>query len=61
MRHHIPLRRRGEPAEIAGVCVLLASNDSTNLTGSVIVADGGLSIIDVGTLDLPISPATALS
>lgn len=37
----IPLRRAGEPAELAPLLVYLASEDSAFMTGSVLVIDGG--------------------
>lgn len=42
--HHLPLRRAGQPEEIAGVALFLASKDASYITGQVIVVDGGLSI-----------------
>ena len=42
--HHLPLRRAGRSAEIAGVAWFLAGPDSTYITGQVIAVDGGLSI-----------------
>jgi NAD(P)-dependent dehydrogenase (short-subunit alcohol dehydrogenase family) len=39
-----PLRRIGEPHEIGGVVAFLASRASTFMTGTVIVADGGVTI-----------------
>ncbi|MFO1320417.1 MAG: SDR family oxidoreductase [Burkholderiales bacterium] len=39
-----PLRRIGEPDEIAGVAVLLASRAGSFITGQSIVADGGVTI-----------------
>ncbi|SDP68574.1 SDR family NAD(P)-dependent oxidoreductase [Desulforhopalus singaporensis] len=36
-----PVRRTGEPADIGGVAVFLASELSTFLTGQVLVVDGG--------------------
>lgn len=42
--HHLPLRRAGQPEEIAGVAFFLAGPDASYLTGQVIVVDGGLTI-----------------
>jgi meso-butanediol dehydrogenase/(S,S)-butanediol dehydrogenase/diacetyl reductase len=42
-----PLRRVGAPAEITGICSFLAGDDSKFMTGSVLVLDGGASIVDV--------------
>ena len=36
-----PLGRAGEPAEIAGIAVFLASEDASYITGQTIYADGG--------------------
>lgn len=41
---HLPLRRPGQPEEIAGVAAFLAGPDATYITGQVLVVDGGLSI-----------------
>jgi NAD(P)-dependent dehydrogenase (short-subunit alcohol dehydrogenase family) len=41
-----PLRRIGMPDEIAKICRFLASEDSSLLTGAVLIADGGTSLID---------------
>jgi len=38
---HTPLRRIGEPHEIAGAAVFLASPASTFMTGQTIIVDGG--------------------
>jgi meso-butanediol dehydrogenase/(S,S)-butanediol dehydrogenase/diacetyl reductase len=43
----VPLRRAAEPAEIAGLCSYLASDDSAFMTGSEILIDGGASIVDL--------------
>jgi 3-oxoacyl-[acyl-carrier protein] reductase len=40
----IPMRRLGQPADIAKAAVFLASDDAAYLTGQVITVDGGLSL-----------------
>ena len=40
-----PLRRLGEPIDIAGVAVFLASPAANFITGQTIVADGGVTIV----------------
>jgi NAD(P)-dependent dehydrogenase (short-subunit alcohol dehydrogenase family) len=47
---NIPLRRPADSSEIASVCSFLASDDSSFMTGSVLVVDGGLHILDAFTL-----------
>lgn len=39
---NIPLRRLGEPADVAGVAAFLASDDAAYITGATIAVDGGL-------------------
>ncbi len=38
---HVPQNRYGEPAEIAGACVYLASDEAAFTTGQVLAVDGG--------------------
>ena len=47
---HTPLRRMAEPDELAGVVLWLTAADSAFVTGSVIIADGGAHIVDIGTI-----------
>lgn len=42
--HHLPLRRAGQPAEVAGVALFLAGPDASYITGQTITVDGGLTI-----------------
>ncbi|SFV05607.1 SDR family NAD(P)-dependent oxidoreductase [Pseudoduganella namucuonensis] len=46
----VPLRRAATPGEIAEVCLFLASEQASIITGAVLTADGGATIVDVPTL-----------
>lgn len=40
----IPLKRFGTPADVAGICLFLASDESDYITGQTIAIDGGLAV-----------------
>lgn len=44
---NVPLRRIALASEISGICVYLASADSSYMTGAVLLLDGGASVVDV--------------
>jgi NAD(P)-dependent dehydrogenase (short-subunit alcohol dehydrogenase family) len=46
MANHVPLRRIAAPADIAGLFVFLAGEDSNFMTGSTVVIDGGVHFMD---------------
>jgi meso-butanediol dehydrogenase/(S,S)-butanediol dehydrogenase/diacetyl reductase len=52
MTKYAPLRRPAVPSEIAAICSFLASDDSSIMTGAVLMADGGTSIVDVNAVSM---------
>jgi len=46
VRENVPLHHIGTPADIAGVFVFLAGDDSRFMTGATVIADGGMTVID---------------
>jgi 3-oxoacyl-[acyl-carrier protein] reductase len=44
IKKFIPMKRLGQPQDIARVALFLASEESSYLTGQVITVDGGLSL-----------------
>jgi short-subunit dehydrogenase len=49
---HNPIRRLADPDEIAKCIEFLATDDSSFVTGAALIADGGQSIVDLGTLPM---------
>ncbi|HEX6331449.1 MAG TPA: SDR family oxidoreductase [Actinomycetota bacterium] len=47
---HVPLGRPATAEEIAACCLFLASEESSIVTGAALVADGGGTAVDVGSL-----------
>jgi gluconate 5-dehydrogenase len=45
VKNRIPLKRWGQPEEIAGAAVFLASNASSYITGHTLVVDAGLTVL----------------
>lgn len=44
---NVPLKRVAGPEEVTGICSYLASDDSSFMTGSVLLIDGGAAIVDI--------------
>jgi NAD(P)-dependent dehydrogenase (short-subunit alcohol dehydrogenase family) len=38
----VPLNRMGSPADVANVCLFLASKEADYITGQTILVDGGM-------------------
>jgi gluconate 5-dehydrogenase len=45
IRNSIPMKRLGEPAELAGAVAYLASDAASYVTGQTLVIDGGLTLV----------------
>jgi NAD(P)-dependent dehydrogenase (short-subunit alcohol dehydrogenase family) len=44
---NVPLRRIAMASEVSGICVYLASNESSFMTGAELLLDGGAAVVDV--------------
>lgn len=44
LMERIPLKRLGEPKDVANACLFLASSDADYITGQTIIVDGGMGI-----------------
>jgi 2-hydroxycyclohexanecarboxyl-CoA dehydrogenase len=45
MKRGIPMRRLGQPQDLAGAVAFLASSDADYVTGQVISVSGGLTMV----------------
>jgi 3-oxoacyl-[acyl-carrier protein] reductase len=44
MREHVPLKRLGQPREIANVYAFLASDEASYINGAAIEVSGGMTV-----------------
>jgi NAD(P)-dependent dehydrogenase (short-subunit alcohol dehydrogenase family) len=51
-----PLRRLGDPAEVAAVCAFLASDAASYMTGAIVYVDGGRLALNYTVAPLPPAP-----
>lgn len=52
----VPIRRPGQPEEVASIALFLSTPDSALIQGAVIMADGGAHVVDLPTLAFERSP-----
>jgi NAD(P)-dependent dehydrogenase (short-subunit alcohol dehydrogenase family) len=50
----VPIRRPGQPEEVASIVLFLSTPDSALVQGAVILADGGAHVVDLPTLALDV-------
>jgi len=48
IKKHIPVRRLGKPEDIANAALFLASEETSYVTGQILVVDGGLTLGGIG-------------
>ena len=51
-----PLRRLGDPDEVAAVCAFLASDAASYMTGEIVYVDGGRLALNYTMPPLPAAP-----
>jgi gluconate 5-dehydrogenase len=56
LREHIPVKRTGQPNDLDGAIVFLASESSRYMTGQTLLIDGGISTGALRVLGKPNSP-----